>query len=175
MTEFIKGRYTYDDPKILWGEYGDAKASAGAFCSISNTVTIYLGGNHRTDWISTFPFMAWPDKFPTAAGIEGHPASNGDVVIGNDVWIGNNVVIMSGSVIEDGCVIGAHSVVAGRIPAYSVAVGNPARVVRKRFTEEQITDLLTIRWWDWPIEKIMKNIPLLLNPDISRFIEAHKP
>lgn len=173
MTTFTKGSYTYDDPVILWGEYGDAKASAGAFCSISNTTVIFLGGDHRTDWISTFPFMVWPDVFPTAAGITGHPASKGDVVIGNDVWIGNNVTIMSGSMIEDGCVIGAHSVVAGRIPAYSIAVGNPARVVKKRFTDDQIAALLRIRWWDWPIEKIIDNIPFLLNPDIAGFIEAH--
>jgi acetyltransferase-like isoleucine patch superfamily enzyme len=123
--------------------------------------------------VSTFPFTAWPDEFPTSIGIEGHPASKGDVLIGNDVWIGNNVVIMSGSVIEDGCVIGANSVVAGRIPAYSVAVGNPARVVRKRFSDEQIVALLRISWWLWPIERIIENVPLLLSPDIDKFIEEH--
>jgi len=173
MNEFTKGRYSYDDPQVVWGEYNDVKATAGAFCSISNTVTIFLGGNHRSDWVSTFPFTAWPDEFPTSIGIGGHPATNGDVTIGNDVWIGNNAVIMSGSVIEDGCVIGANCVVAGHIPAYSIVVGNPARVVRKRFTDEQIEALLRIAWWDWELPKIIENVPLLLNTNVDAFIEAH--
>jgi acetyltransferase-like isoleucine patch superfamily enzyme len=175
MTEHVNlemGKHSYGNPIIKeWGR-PFAKCKIGAFCSIAGNVQIYLGGNHTIDWLTTFPFPAFfeglEDVYPLGKG------SKGDVIIGNDVWLGDNVSILSGSTIADGCAVGASAVVAGHIPAYSVAVGNPAKVIKKRFTDEQIASLLKIKWWDWPIEKILENARLLLSPNIEGFIDKHR-
>jgi len=100
--------------------------------------------------------------------------SKGPVVIGNNVWIGDAAIILSGVNISDGAVIGAGSVVTRDIPPFAVAVGNPARVIKKRFSEKIITQLLQVRWWDWSEEKIARNryffeLNLVDNPDIDLF------
>jgi len=96
------GDYTYGRPRVLFWDSG-AKLQIGKFVSISKNVKIYLGGNHRTDWISTYPFSALP--FWNMGHVQGHPATSGNVIIGNDVWIGMNVTILSGVKIGDGAVI----------------------------------------------------------------------
>lgn len=158
------GDFSYGCPEILhWGEAAQLKI--GKFCSIANGVKIFLGGNHRVDWVTTYPFSGpklskiWLGK----RRIEGQPATKGDVIIGNDVWIGYDATILSGVKIGDGAVIGANAVVAKDVRPYAIVVGNPAKEVRRRFDEEIIQKLLEIRWWDWPVEKIKKNIPLLCN------------
>lgn len=166
------GEYSYAAPILaIWG--GETYYTVGKFCSIAGNLVIMLGGNHRVDWISTYPFMAFTHQFPNASNIQGHPATKGNVIIGNDVWIGNNVTIMSGVTIGDGAVIGAHSVVAKNIPPYAIAVGNPARVVKYRFDANTIEQLLKLQWWNWPIEKIRKNVHLLCSHNIQNFIELN--
>jgi len=113
----------------------------GKYCSIAANVTIMLGGNHRYDWITTYPFsVIWP----AYSYIKGHPKSKGFVVIGNDVWIGRNAMIMSGVHIGDGAVVGAGSIITKDVPPYAIVAGNPAKVVRYRFNEDQIERLLRI-------------------------------
>jgi acetyltransferase-like isoleucine patch superfamily enzyme len=142
------------------------------FCSIATNVHIYLGGNHRTDWITTYPFgHIHKNVFCKFNGI-GHPSTKGDVVIGNDVWIGDNVTIMSGVTIGDGVVIANNSHVIKDADPYTLVGGNPANMIKKRFTEEQIEKLLEIKWWYWSDEKIDKFAPLLCNPEIEQFIIA---
>ena len=92
---------------------------------------------------------------------------SGSVVVGNDVWIGQNVTVMPGVHIGDGAIIGTNSVVASDIPPYSVAAGNPCRVIRKRFDDEFIAYLLELKWWDWDIEKIEANFKALSSGDLS--------
>ena len=141
----------------------------GKFCAIAEGVTVLLGGNHRTDWISTFPFsVLWPE---VAGHIKGHPATRGDVVIGNDVWIGWGALILSGVKIGDGAVIGAHSVVSRDVPPYAIVCGNPAIIKKYRFDEESIQKLLAISWWNWPDEEIAEVVPMLLSQDIGAFLE----
>lgn len=94
----------------------------------------------------------------------------GDTVIGNDVWIGQNATFMPGVKVGDGAIIGTNAVVAKDIPSYSIAVGNPARVVKMRFDEKTIEKLLKIRWWDLPIEVIEENFGLLQDKNIEPFI-----
>ena len=149
------GKWTYGQPTILYAN-NNAKLVIGNFCSIADRVVIYLGGNHRTDWVTTYPFgHAHPDKFNKFNG-EGHPSTKGDVIIGNDVWISANVTIMSGITIGDGAVIAHNSHVVKNIEPYSLVGGNPAKLIRYRFSEEQIKNLLEIKWWNWPDEKINK-------------------
>ena len=92
----------------------------------------------------------------------------GDTIVGNDVWIGQNVTIMPGVHIGDGAIIGANSVVASDIPPYTIAVGNPCKVKKKRFDDELIKYLLELKWWDWDSEKIFKNIDILCSGDLTR-------
>jgi acetyltransferase-like isoleucine patch superfamily enzyme len=167
------GDYTYGSrtgsPRIV--HYGEpVKLVIGRFCSFADHITLFLGGNHRTDWVTTYPF---PVFFDEAEGIRGHPQSKGDIVIGNDVWVGEGASILSGVMIGNGAVIAAHSLVAIDVPAYSIVGGNPAKIIKKRFDDETIRQLEQINWWNWELEKILENIALLLQPDISEFISKH--
>ncbi|MGV7223275.1 MAG: CatB-related O-acetyltransferase [Nitrospinales bacterium] len=160
------GDCTYGVPLIYSSQWG-SKLNIGRFCSIAENVKIFMCSDHNVDWVSTYPFG---EMF--GAGTPGHPKSKGDITIGNDVWIGYGVTILSGITIGDGAVIGARSVVAKDVLPYSVAVGNPIKHIRFRFTEEQISELLRIKWWDWDYKKISRFIPLLESGDIDKFIEG---
>jgi virginiamycin A acetyltransferase len=164
------GEWTYGYPKIMWlGEKATLKI--GKFCSIASGVTIMLGGNHRIDCATSYPLEL---AFSDAKQNPGLPFTKGDVEIGNDVWIGAEAFILSGVKIGSGSVIGARSVVSKDIAPYSIAIGNPARVVRLRFSENIIQDLLRIAWWDWPVSRIKEAMPLLLDTQIDKFIAAYK-
>ena len=110
--------------------------------------------------------------WPEAAGVKGHPASKGDVVIGNDVWIAEGAVILSGVKIGDGAVIGSQAVVSKDVPPYAVVSGNPARLVKMRFDEDTIKMLLQIQWWNWPTEKIRQHLHLICSPKLDEFLRT---
>ncbi len=164
---FRVGANSYGCPRIFeWGE--GAVLEVGAYCSIADEVKIFLGGEHRTDWVSTYPFnQFWPE----AADIPGHPHSRGDVIIGNDVWIGFGATILSGVRIEDGAVVGAHAVVSRDVEPYTIVAGNPAQAVRKRFSDEQIAALQAAAWWEWPESELRACVGLLMAGDIDAFID----
>ncbi len=167
------GDYTYGIPKIYsWDN--STKLEIGKFCSIADNVKILMGGNHRTDWISTYPFSVLNENFQEGKNILGHPTTKGDVKIGNDVWIGNDVIILSGVTIGDGAVIGAGSIITKSIKPYNIVAGNPAIVIKQRFSDEIISDLLAIQWWNWPINKINENIHLICSENIENFIKNNK-
>ncbi len=168
------GEYSYGNAIVMrWADF-DGKLSIGKFCSIAGEVMIFLGGDHRTDWVTTYPFSAMSDTWPTLNSILGHPASKGDVVIGHDVWIGTGATIMSGVRIGNGAVVGARAVVRTDVPDYGIALGNPARTSRKRFSEEVIMRLLRLKWWDWPDHKIKEAVPLLCSKDIELFLNTYE-
>jgi acetyltransferase-like isoleucine patch superfamily enzyme len=171
FPEYQIGKWSYGKPKVMsWGEWAVLKV--GAFCSFGADVTIFLGGEHRIDWVTTFPFNS---LWKSAEHFTGHPATKGDVVIGNDVWIGFRAIILSGVTIGDGAVIAAGAVVTKDVPAYGIVGGNPAKLIKKRFDDETIQRLLKIAWWNWDDAKIEKFLPLLLNQQIAEFIlEAEK-
>ncbi len=143
------------------------KLIIGKFCQIAAGVEFVMNGaNHQMNAVSTFPFYTlegWSMEAPKAADLP----RKGDTVIGNDVWIGQNATILPGVHIGDGAIIGASSVVGSDVEAYAIVVGNPARLLRKRFDEEMIRLLLQWRWWDREIEKIDRLIPLLTSSDLE--------
>lgn len=119
----------------------------GSFCSIADDVMIVAGGEHDMDWVTTFPLIdSWKlaHLYPMKK-----PRWKGPIVIGNDVWIGNRATILSGVSLGDGCVVGACAVVVKDVAPYAIVAGNPAKPIRKRFTEAQIDSLLSIKWWEW--------------------------
>lgn len=163
------GDWTYGAPAII--DFGDGGfLKVGSFCSIAGDVAILLGGEHRLDWVTTYPFNT---VCPEAQPFQGHPRSKGPVVIGNDVWIGHAATILSGVTIGDGAVVAARSVVVKSVPPYGIVGGNPARLLRYRFSEDQIAALLEIRWWDLAIEKVREAWPLLLSGNIDAFIQRY--
>jgi acetyltransferase-like isoleucine patch superfamily enzyme len=168
------GEFTYGQPVIhSWDD--STRLEIGKFCSIADNVHFFLGGNHRTDWVSTYPFNVLSAHFPNAATITGHPATKGDIQVGHDVWIGSGAVILSGVTIGNGAVIGANAVIASDVAPYQVAVGNPMKIIKSRFSAEQIADLQMIAWWNWDENKINENITLICSDNIQNFINAHKP
>ena len=161
------GDFTYGFPIVrTWGE--TARLKIGKFCSIGGNVQIYLGGNHHTDWLTTYPFnVLLKDQYP---GIDGEvAATKGDVTIGNDVWIANDVTILSGVTIGDGAVIANGAVVTMDVQPYTLVAGNPAK--RKKFMFCAAAAGV-LKWWDLPLEKLAKVIPLLMGRDEFALREA---
>lgn len=164
------GKFSHGNVKIFNPET-KSKVKIGKFCSIGQNVQILLG-EHHTEWISTYPLRIYLNL--KGKWRDGHPMTRGDVEIGNDVWIGANVTILSGIIVGDGAVIGANSLVTKNIEPYAIYAGNPAKFIRKRFSEEEIKSLLKIRWWDWPTRKIKENVGLLNGGNIRDFLKNNK-
>lgn len=163
------GRYTYGSPLLkVWAE--EERIRIGAFCSISDGVVILGGGEHRLDWVTTYPLRIALNSL--GAGRDGHPHTKGSTVIGNDVWIGHAALILSGVSIGDGACIGAGAVVSRDVPPYAVVAGNPARTVRIRYDDSTVARLQAIGWWNWPIERIRAFESMLCSSDIEAFIAA---
>ena len=116
----------------------------------------------------TYPFISVAHGWEKCTPALDELPFKGDTVVGNDVWIGQNVTILPGVHIGDGAIIGANSVVAGDIPPYTVAAGNPCRVIRPRFDRDLTEYLLELRWWDWDAEKIFRNLEALCSGDLER-------
>lgn len=164
------GKYTYGQVTVLW-ESPESPLIIGKFCCIAPNVQVFLGGNHRTDWVTNYPFgNIYQEIFPYEHPYI--PATKGAVTVGNDVWIASDVTIMSGVTIGDGAVIAANSHVVKDVAPYTFVGGNPAKFIRYRFTQEQIKQLLQIRWWDWHEDKINRFLPLICSDDIDAFIKA---
>jgi acetyltransferase-like isoleucine patch superfamily enzyme len=189
MVDYINiGKYSYGITKknIYWdnkaydydNNYRQPKLIVGKYCSIGLKCKIYLGGNHRHDWVTTYPFhVKWVhnNTFKSLTDdVEGYPHSNGDVIIGNDVWFGENVTVMSGVKIGDGAVIGTNSVVVKDVEPYSISGGHPAKHIKYRFSEDVIKRLLEIKWWDIEESKLDKLLPYMMNNDIDLFFKKYE-
>jgi virginiamycin A acetyltransferase len=173
-TKYSVGKYTYGAPIVKDWHQGTT-LEIGDFCSIAENVTILLGGNHPIDWVSSFPFGAIFEEFKGRCSVFPEKMSKGDVIIGNDVWIGLNSTILSGITIGDGAIIAANAVVTKNVEPYTIVGGNPAKLLKKRFSDEAISKLLSIEWWNWEIDKIKDNLDLILSEDIELFIDRHLP
>ncbi len=126
----------------------------GKYCSIASGVRFFMNGANHPDAGSTFPFWMFGKGWHERA----EPRHRGPTVVGNDVWLGLECCVMPGVTIGDGAIVGARAVVAHDVPPFAVVAGNPARLVRRRFDEATIDRLLAIRWWDWPPERVTRNL-----------------
>lgn len=179
----IIGDYTYyDDPddsenferNVLYHYpfLGD-KLIIGKFCAIARGARFIMNGAfHKMSGISTYPFSIFRSGWESVMPKNGELPFKGDTVIGNDVWIGYDALIMAGVKIGDGAVIAARAVVTRDVGPYEIVGGNPARPIRKRFDDAAINELLKIQWWNWDIEKITGNLPLITSSDIAALKNA---
>lgn len=144
------------------------KLKIGKFCMIASGVSFIMNGaNHLTDAISTYPFAIFGNGWEDAMENKAYPYK-GDTVIGNDVWIGHNATITAGINIGDGAIIATNATVVKDVEPYSIVGGNPAHLIRYRFPKDKITELLQLRWWDWEISKITKNLTFLTGNDLPK-------
>lgn len=170
------GDYTYYDDfedvsnfeknvKYHFDFIGD-KLVIGKFCMIASGATFIMnGGNHLTEATTAYPFAIFGDAWQHAMDDKTYP-TKGDTIIGNDVWIGHDATIMPGIHIGDGAIIAAKAVVTKNIEPYTIVGGNPAKPIKKRFSEDTISKLLQLEWWNWDIEKITKNVDkLTMHPE----------
>ena len=150
---------------MMWS---DARLVVGKYCSIAEGVQFILGGNHPLDHATTFPLSKMSGRTTVSDG----PFSRGDIVIGSDVWIGKDATILSGVTIADGAIVGACAVVASDVAPYSIVAGNPARLIRQRFSEEIIAQMIRLRWWDLPDEDVSALQARLQSSDVDGLISA---
>ena len=176
----LVGDYTYYDDfddvanfeknvKYHFDFVGD-KLIIGKFCMIASGVKFIMnGGNHLTEALSSFPFAIFGADWKDAMKDRSYP-TKGDILIGNDVWIGHNATIMAGVTIGDGAIIGTNSTVVKNVAPYSIVGGNPAKEIKKRFSDDTIQKLLELEWWNWPIEKITKHVHDLTGGNVDKLI-----
>jgi len=165
-TQFEKNNVLYHYP------INHDKLIIGKFCSIAcGTKFLFNSANHNLNSLSTYPFPLFFEEWDLKKENVTESWNNkGNIIIGNDVWIGYEAVILSGVNIGDGAVIGTRAVVTKDVPPYTIVGGVPAKIIRKRFSEEVISKLLEIKWWDWNKEKIKNNIEKIKRGDIENLI-----
>ncbi len=175
LSEYEIGRYSWGHLNVTSRGPGTS-LSIGQFCSFAFGTHVILGGEHRSDFVTTYRFGAYEPFKQTHPHLAEHSSvTKGAVSIGNDVWLGHQTLVLSGVTIGDGVITGAGSVLRHDVPPYAIVAGNPARVAGFRFPPEQIEALLAIKWWDWPIERISQHLDLLMSDDISAFLAAAAP
>jgi len=185
LTEQVKnpnikvGRYSYysgyyhghsfdDCARYLLPDRDDVdQLIIGSFCSIGSGAAFIMAGNqgHRYDWVTSYPFFYMDDEPAFAESVDAFQRA-GDTVIGSDVWIGSEAMIMLGIKVGHGAVIASLALVTKDVEPYTIVGGNPAKPIKKRFSEQEIAMLLEMTWWDWPLDKIKQAMPLLCSSDI---------
>lgn len=144
--------------------FSGARLVIGKFCQLGHGTTfVFPDANHASAGITTYPFAvlggAWAEALPLAD----YPfPAKGDTVVGSDVWFGYESLVMPGITIGHGAIIAARAVVTRDVPPYAIVAGNPAQVVRLRFDEARVRELVDMAWWDWPEDQIRARIPELV-------------
>ncbi len=160
------GTNCYGVPLIKF-QHPNAMLRIGSYCSIAKNVQIFMGGNHHTDWVSTYPFHAFFNVNPP---IQNGETTKGDVNIGSDVWICENAIILSGVSISHGAVVANGAIVAKDVAPYSIVAGNPAKHIRWRFDQATRDALVKTTWWDWPQDEISSVVHLICSDHIAEFL-----
>lgn len=169
----VMGNMSYYAPNIVKYEGDTGRVIIGNFASVAPDADFYVGGLHRTEWVSQYGLRAMLDL--PGAHEDGFTHGRGDIVVGSDTWVTNGCTVMSGVTIGDGAVVGTKAVVARDVRPYAIVVGNPAREIRRRFSDEQVDALLRIGWWDWPTDKVKEHVALISSPDVDAFIARFDP
>ena len=160
-SDFVNDPTLFENNNVLYHyPINHDKLQIGKFCSIACGAKFLLNSaNHTLSSLSTYPFPLFFEEW----GLEKKDVTNawdnkGDIVIGNDVWIGYEAVVLAGVTIGDGAIIGTRAVVTKNVPPYTIVGGVSAKPIKKRFSEETISALLEIQWWNWSKERIARNI-----------------
>lgn len=176
----ISGKYSYysgyyhghsfdDCARYLFPDRNDVdKLIIGSYCSIGSGASFIMAGNqgHKYDWISSFPFF-YMSEFDVFSKSQDGFQKAGDTVVGNDVWIGSEAMIMPGVQIGDGAVIGSRALVTKDVEPYSIVGGNPAKLIKKRFSDDDIQKLQEMKWWEWDEETLFEAMPILCSNKID--------
>ena len=172
-NDFVDDPVLFEKNNVLY-QYpiNHDKLVIGRFCSIAcGAKFLFNSANHRLASLSTYPFPLFFEEW----GLEMKNVTEawdnkGDIVVGNDVWIGYEAVVMAGVTIGDGAIIGSRAVVTKDVPPYTIVGGVPAQAIRKRFPEETVEALLEMKWWDWPKERIERNIGAIQAGDVGGLV-----
>lgn len=175
----VIGDYTcYDDPEVPeqfeakcvlyhFPFIGD-KLVIGKFCALARGLRFIMNGaNHQISGFSTYPFDICGNGWESVTPQPGDFPYEGDAVIGNDVWRDDDVLVMPGVKIADEAIVAARSVVVGDVPADAVVGGNPAKVIKQRSPDEVVNKLLAVKYWDWPVKNITRNLPAIVGADVA--------
>ena len=167
------GDYTYyDDPDDALGfernavlyAYGPERLIIGRYCAIASGVRFVMpGANHADLGPSTFPFGIFGPPWDVTMDLVMGAPSRGDTVVGNDVWLGYQALVLPGVTIGHGAVVAAASVVASDVPPYAIVGGNPGRVIRRRYEDDDVERLLRAAWWDWPVELVTEHARTIMS------------
>lgn len=170
-NDFVNDPRDFEKNNVLYHyPINHDKLIIGKFCSIAcGARFLFNSANHALASLATYPFPIFFEEW----NLDGKDVATawdnkGDIVIGNDVWIGYEAVIMSGVTIGDGAIIGTRALVTKDVPPYTIVGGIPARQIKKRFCEDTISQLLQIKWWNWPVEKITQNIHAIWAGDVEK-------
>ena len=170
-NDFVNDPMLFEKNNVLYHyPINHDKLQIGKFCSIACGVKfLFNSANHTLSSLSTYPFPLFFEEW----GLEKKDVTNawdnkGDIVIGNDVWIGYEAVILAGVTIGDGAIVGTRAVVTKDVPPYTIVGGVPAKPIKKRFSEETISALLEIQWWNWSKERIARNIGAIQSGNIEQ-------
>lgn len=151
------------------------KLTIGKFCSIACGAKFLMNSsNHTLKSLSTYPFPIFWEEWGNELGVTEAWDNKGNITVGNDVWIGYEAVVLAGVTIGDGAIIGARSLVVKDVPPYAIVGGMPAKLIRKRFSDDVISELTSLQWWDWPIEKISQCRKAIQSGDIKELIKMRQ-
>jgi acetyltransferase-like isoleucine patch superfamily enzyme len=167
----VMGTMSYYAPRVIRGEGAVGRVIVGNFASVAADADMRLGGERRSDRVAQFDLRA-------ALGLAGADDllyGRGDIVVGSDTWVTTGCTVLSGVTVGDGAVVGTQAVVTEDVRPYAIVVGNPAREVGRRFTDEQVEALLRIRWWDWPVDVVRQRVDALSSADVDGFIARFDP
>ena len=174
-NDFVNDPTLFEKNNVLYHyPINHDKLRIGKFCSIAcGAKFLFNSANHALSSLSTYPFPIFFEEW----GLEKEDVAEawdnkGDIIIGNDVWIGYEAVILAGVTIGDGAIIGTRAVVTKDVPPYTIVGGVPAKPIKKRFSDETISELLDIQWWNWPEEKIARNISAIQSGNIGQLKQS---
>ena len=175
-NDFVNDPRDFEKNNVLYHyPINHDRLKIGKFCSIAcGAKFLFNSANHTLSSLSTYPFPIFYEEWEHGIWADKAWDNKGDIVIGNDVWIGYEAVILAGVTIGDGAIIGARAVVTKDVPPYTIVGGVPAKPIRKRFSEETIAELLALKWWGLPPDKILERIGYIHFGDIDKLKAMNK-